>query len=95
MFAFMKYHHNLIPPMQWELGFQKATGLSLDQARFVIAFFVSVYAGVVIRIFKTPTGIRAERLSMSPEALLICFTCWLHPPKTLKPRVQLYVCTYC
>lgn len=51
-------HQNLVPVMDWEQQLMSATGVSLDQARFSLAFFMACAAGILLRLVKHPAGER-------------------------------------
>lgn len=51
----MSAEHNIIPHQAWELQFAAQAGLSISQARFVIALFSSVLIAAGVRLFRSPT----------------------------------------
>ena len=53
----MSAEHNIIPHQPWELQFAAQAGLSISQARFVIALFSSVLIAAGVRLFRSPTGV--------------------------------------
>jgi hypothetical protein len=52
----MQTRHNFIPSMEWEEQLQAAAGLTRDQLRFAISFVACIFAGVLIRLLRSPTG---------------------------------------
>ena len=48
---------NLIGHMAWELQASEAMGLSFSSVRFMVAFLLSVIAGIVFRFIPTSRGV--------------------------------------
>jgi hypothetical protein len=71
---------NLIPVMGFERELIAATGLTLDQSRFALAFIGAVLSGALMRGIRSPTG----ALMRGWCVLRVC--AW---------RVSVCVCTVC
>ncbi len=54
MHGFFSLSGNLIEEMPWELQLKEFAGLSLDEMRFSLSFFVAIAASIVLRVLHPP-----------------------------------------
>lgn len=67
MKALFQLSTNIIPEMEFERQFMAASGTTLDQARFAMAFIGALLAGTVIRIIPGAKGVSPPSTLDAPQ----------------------------